>query len=522
MGLTAAVHAIFLLLALGACANQNATPTVTPVPEPTPTSVPPTAAPSGPQYWPTGGWRTSTPEEQGIDSEQLAELMDYLLEQQGTDIDSLMIVRNGYVVMDVYFYPFEKGMLHDLASATKSFTSSLIGIAIEQGHIQSVEQPVLDFFPERVVANLSAEKEAMTLEDLLTMRSGIECHGEVTVREMIASPDWGQFILDLPVISKPGLSYNYCSQNSHLLSAVIQEATGMSALSYAGQNLFGPLGIPDVTWPSDPQGNSWGWGDLKATPNDMAKLGYLYLNRGQWDGRQLVSEEWVAAATSGRSYGYQWWLKPSGAYYATGVGGQEIWVVPDKDLIVVMTGATGGGGANAWGDRLMSSRLLPLVESSAALPPNPDGVASLKSKILAAAKPAESQPKAIPPMPEIVSSVAGTTYAMDPNPAGIHSFSVDFPEESVALAKMRFADATHILWRIGLDDVLRFSPGLFGLTSGAKGWWESEDIFVVSREDIGSSRPREERISATFEDDEVTLQIENSDGAITVVGRLEE
>lgn len=506
-----------MVLLLGACTSQPAPATPSP-PPPTATPVLPTVTPNSPDYWPTAGWRTSTPEEQGIDSEELAELMDYLSE----GIDSLMIIRNGYVVLDAYFYPFTEGILHDLASATKSFTSSLIGIALEQGNIDGVEQPVLDFFPERSIANLSADKEAMTLENLLTMRSGIDCRGESTVREMMASPDWSQFILDLPVNTKPGTSYNYCSQNSHLLSAIIKETTGMSALSFAAQNLFGPLGIPDVTWPSDPQGNSWGWGDLKMAPHDMAKLGYLYLNRGQWDGRQLMSEEWVDAATTGQSYGYQWWLKPSGAYFATGVGGQEIWVVPEENLIVVMTGTTGGGGADAWGDRLMSSRILPLLKSSTALPPNPAGGASLESKILAAAEPVEIQPKTVPQMPEIAGSVADKTYVMDPNPAGIRSFSLDFPVESEALLKLRFDDDSSILWPIGLDDVLRFSPGLYGLASGAKGWWESENVFVVHRQDIGNSRWRAERISAAFEESVVSLQIENADGVLTVNGRIEE
>ncbi len=257
-----------------------------------------------------------------MDSELLAEMMDYLQEQNGFNIHSLLIIRNGHVVTDAYFYPFAQSRsLHDLASATKSFTSTLIGIAIAQGYIESVEQPVLDFFPESSVANLDANKSAMTLEDLLTMRSGFQCSGEASVREMMASPDWSQFTLDLPMAAEPGTRYVYCSPNSHLLSAIIQETTGMSALAFAQEHLFRPLGVSDVIWPTDPQGNNWGWGDLKLAPHDMAKLGYLFLNEGRWDGQQVVSAAWAKAATSGGSYGYQWWLKPSGAYFATGGGG---------------------------------------------------------------------------------------------------------------------------------------------------------------------------------------------------------
>lgn len=186
------VLSILLVLLLGACTSQTPTPTP---PPPTATPVPPTPTPTvaptsiEPDCWPFEGWRTSTPEERGMDSVQLAEMMDYLLEQNSFTIHSLLIIRNGYIVTDAYLYPFAPDTLHYLQSAGKSFTSSLIGIAIDKGYIEGVEQPVLDFFPERTVANLDANKEAMTLEDLLTMRSGFQCLDQSTVRQMQASPD---------------------------------------------------------------------------------------------------------------------------------------------------------------------------------------------------------------------------------------------------------------------------------------------------------------------------------------------
>ena len=290
------VISILIVLLLGACSSQTPNPsplTATPVPS-TPTSI-------ERDYWPTDGWRTSTPEEQGMDSEQLAEMMDYLQGSPGFTIHSLLIIRNGYIVTDATFYPFAQDSLHDLASATKSFMSTLIGIAIDKGYIESVEWPVLDFFPGRTVANLDANKEAMTLENLLTMRSGFECSNqgaESTDVQMEASPNWVQFTLDLPMATEPGTRYNYCNQNSLLLSAIIQETTGMSALAFAQEHLFGPLGVSDFIWPTGPQGNNRGWGDMKLAPHDMAKLGYLFLNQGLWDGQQVVSAAWGQAATS--------------------------------------------------------------------------------------------------------------------------------------------------------------------------------------------------------------------------------
>lgn len=527
------VLSILLVVLLGACTSQTPTPsppppTATPVP-PTPT---PTVAPTPIErdYWPTEGWRTSTPEEQGLDSEQLAELMDYLQRPKGFTIHSLLIIRNGYIVTDATFYPFAQGSLHDLASATKSFMSTLIGIAIDQGYIESVGQPVLDFFPERTVANLDANKEAMTLEDLLTMRSGFKCINqptEVTLSEMWASPDWSQFVLDLPMTAEPGTRYVYCSPNVHLLSAIIQETTRMSALEFAQEHLFGPLGVSDVIWPSDPQGNNWGWGDLKLAPHDMAKLGCLFLNKGLWDGQQVVSAAWVKAATSGGSYGYLWWLKPSGTYFATGRGGQEIWVLPDRDMVVVMTGASGGGGAGAWGDQLMRSHIIPLAESAEPLPPNPDGVAALESKIQAAAAPVQIQPEPVPPMPEIAQRVAGISYVIDDNQLGILSLTLSFPANDEAMLKVTTLGSGTLIadpqfeWLMGLDNVDRIAPGRFGMPTLAKGLWESDNIFVAHIDEIANLQKI--RVSLAFEGDQVTCEIwVDGTSAGTLIGRVEE
>jgi CubicO group peptidase (beta-lactamase class C family) len=498
------ILSILLVLILGACTSQ--TPNASP-PPPTATSVPPTPALIEREYWPTDGWRTSIPEEQGMDSEQLTEVLDYLQRRLG--IHSLLIIRNGYIVTDATFYPFAQDSLHDLASATKSFTSSLIGIAIDKGYIKSVEQPVLDFFPERTVANLDVNKEALTLENLLTMRSGFQCGGESTIRQMVASSDWTQFALDLPMAAEPGTRYNYCSPNSHLLSAIIQETTGMSALAFAREHFFGPLGVSDVIWPSDPQGNNWGWGDLKLAPHDMAKLGYLFLNQGLWDGQQVVSPAWVKAATSGSSYGYQWWLKPSGAYFATGVGGQEIWVLPDRDMVVVMTGGSGGGGAGAWGDQLMRSHIIPLTVSAEPLPPNPDGVAALESKIQDAAAPVQVQPEPVPPMPEVAQQVAGVSYVFEDNPVGYTSFTLSFPAHDEALLKVTTSGNSAetgppFEWLMGLDNVDRIAPGRFGMPTAAKGLWESDNNFVAHIDEIANRQKF--RLSVVFEGDQVTIE----------------
>ncbi len=308
-------------------------------------------APSGEieSYWPSEGWRYALPEDVGIDSAKLDEMMDYI-KVQGIGVDSVMVIRDGYVAMDSYFPPFDEGELHDIYSCTKSVTSTLIGFAIEEGYIESLDQRLLDFFPDRTVKNMNAWKEEITLRDLLTMSAGFELRGR-DVLKMIDSPDALQYVLDLEVIREPGTQFEYIDGISHLLSCILSETTGMNALEYARERFFTPLGIEEVEWESDSLERTWGWGTLHLTPHDMAKIGYLFLNEGRWEGEQIVSEEWVKEATKKHldirplapralpGYGYQWWVSSNGYYTALGGGGQFIHVVPDLDLVMVTTGS---------------------------------------------------------------------------------------------------------------------------------------------------------------------------------------
>lgn len=464
------------------------------------------------------GWRVSTPEAQGIDSVALAELVDHLRTQDNIAIHSLLIVRHGHVVADVYFHPYTPDAVHDLQSAVKSFESTLIGIAIDRGHIESVTQPILTFFPDRRVANVDADKESMTLEDLLVMRSGLLCGSDADLAE---SSDWVQSILDQPMIGEPGRAYDYCNSNFYLLSAILESATGMTESEFAEQNLFTPLDMGEILWPEAPREAAVGESHYAMTPRDMAKLGQLFLDGGVWDGEQVVSSAWVQAATGleNASYGYMWWLDSAG-YYATGVGGQEIWVVPDLDMVVVMTGATGGGGTGAWGSGLMYSRILPLAESETPLPSNPDGSAALDSETLLAAAPVPVAPT----LPETAQRVTGQTFMMDTNPAGLASVSLDFTEETQAAVNLGFSGGGRAEWLIGLDGTYRYFQGDAEFLSAATGWWESDDVFVVEQEEVGGVTT--ERLTVTFDSDRITLEIREfflgPVGEVTFTGRLQQ
>ncbi len=399
---------LLFLAAVTACTQPVSAPASTLVPATTPeiatTLVPVETPVTDPlAYWPTEGWRASTPEEQGMDSEMLAEMFETILEQ-GHDIDSVTVVRNGYVVADVTIYPFKPDSRHIIHSCTKSIVSALIGIAIEEGYIEGVDQPILDIFSDRTAANLDAQKEAMTLEHVLMMASGLECRDSYLyrwrgIREMERSDDWVQYVLDLPMAEPPESRFEYCNGGSFLLSAIIQETSGMSAADFAEEHLFGPLGISDVMWPTNPHGISIGWGELRMRPHDMAKIGYLYLNEGRWDGEQIVPSDWVALSTRKHidatlqdGYGYQWWVTEDadtqrpGVYMALGYAGQFIFAVPEKALVVAVTSELEDQDFYT-PQQLLDDYIIPAAESSAPLPANPDGVAALGASVDALANP---------------------------------------------------------------------------------------------------------------------------------------
>ncbi len=339
-------------------------------------------------YWPTAGWRMSIPEEQGMHSNILADMMELI--QKSYEIDSVSIVRNGYMVADVYFYPFSKGQKHIIHSCTKSIMSALIGIAIDKGHIKNVDQPIIEFFPDRTFSNLDELKQSITLENLLTMASGLKCRDSyiyswVGLSEMSTSNDWAQYVLDLPMSEPPGERFEYCNGASHLLSVIIQKTTNKRTLEFAKKNLFEPLGITDVRWQSSPQSIDIGWGRMWLKPHDMAKIGWLYLNKGRWGNKQILPSEWIEVSTRGHidasrfnHYGYQWWVDSAGYYMAVGYGGQSIFVVPAKNIVAVFTSDLPRRYFHI-PRKLLNEYIIPAAASSKPLPFNPEEKARLDS-----------------------------------------------------------------------------------------------------------------------------------------------
>ena len=292
-------------------------------------------------YWPTMGWRVSAPETQGLNSSGLEEFWNQL--NSKSNIGGIVLIRNGYIVFEEYYPGVGPDYIWDLASVTKSVTAAVLGVALADGYITNVNESVLDIFPDRTVANPDLRKDAMTIRNLLTMSSGFESDAGL----MGLSPDWLQYLLDLPMVREPGTHWRYDGGCSHFISTIVTRTTGLSMVDLAQTRLFGPMGITNYRWDADPQGNTIGFGNLAMTLRDLAKLGYLYLNNGTWGPFQLISADWVAECTQPHfqfshetGYGYQWWIDSEiSGYSMRGAGGKRAFVLPELDMVIVLGGA---------------------------------------------------------------------------------------------------------------------------------------------------------------------------------------
>ncbi len=449
----------------------------------------------------------SEDQEQGLDSVKLAQVLE-VIQKQNIQINSLLVIRNGMLVLDAYFYnPYDGKYPHDMASVTKSVMTTLIGIAAGQGKI-NLDESMLSYFPNRTIANLDDRKKRITVRHLTGMVNGFDSGcmtGDMeTLNQMRSHPDWVQATLDREMVREPGKNFCYDSPGMHLLSAILQEATGMTALEYAQQYLFEPLGIRDVIWESDPQGYTRGWGDLHLKPQDAAKIGFLFLNQGSWDGEQIVPADWVKEATrkqvnAGKDdYGYGWWIYDT-SYGASGRDGQHIFVVQSINAIVV---TTGGGFEYDQIDPLLSAAV---IDPANPLPANPEGVAQLDAALDSLVKPLLALPAR--EAPETAQLISGNTYIFEPNPVMLGRAMLDFSDPAEARIDLSLfgSEAT---WRVGLDGQYRQSPE----GSMQRGYWKDAQTFVIEVFDVGVNNRQ-----FTFTDGQLLVE---ADG-MTIKGKTE-
>jgi CubicO group peptidase (beta-lactamase class C family) len=347
------------------------------------------------------GWEIASLAEVGLREEPLIQLMNDLHELATRNVHSLVVVRDAKLVFEEYFlgpkfnlaqytgaFGFDRDDTHNLASVTKSITSTLFGIALDSGAIESVDTPVFDFFPEHADLLLQEPRRSeITLEHLLLMTSGLRWNDEVIpytepdndMVRMFTSSDPIRFALSTTVYADPGTDFEYCNANTNILGEVIARAVGQRLDHFAATHLFAPLGITDYEWQMISDDVVFASGDLRLRPRDMAKIGLLFLHRGVWNGAAVVSADWVDAATArivtpdgahgwADGYGYGWWhwdLPVGGAvhhvYMAAGWGGQWIFVAPADDLVFVTTGGSYFNAAAMPADRMLSQYLLPAI-----------------------------------------------------------------------------------------------------------------------------------------------------------------
>src|SRR5262249_21723839 len=316
------------------------------------------------------GWKVGAPESVGLAGDKLCPMLKWLEGWKQANVHAVLVARKGTLVFEHYFagpderlgrsqgkVEFGPETKHDERSVSKSVTSLVLGIAIDHGWIKSVDERVFSYFPQYAELR-TPEKEKITLRDLLTMSSGLEWHefgipytsAENSEIRMDTSPDPYKFALSPAMVSTPGQVWNYSSGSTELLGAVLRKATGKPLDELARTLLFEPLGITDVEWYKYAGGNPSAAAGLRLRPRDLAKIGQLILQRGAWNGKQVVSSSWIDASTAPSInglqlyfYGYQYWLGRSLVgkrevhwISAVGLGGQRIMVVPDFDLVVVV------------------------------------------------------------------------------------------------------------------------------------------------------------------------------------------
>ena len=312
----------------------------------------------------------------GFDASSIKGMVNKIADGTHKNIHSVLIIKDGKLVLEEYFYEYDRSKLHQLRSVTKSFESALVGVAIDKGIIKSKHERVLSFFPEYDLQNLSEDKKKITIENLLTHQSGLDCDiddesSPGSEMKMGASDDWVKFTLDLPMIDKPGNRGRYCSGGVIVLGRIIEKVTGKSINDFASWHLYKPLGISNFKWNFKPDSSSAeSFCQISLAPRDMAKFGLLYLNSGKYNGKQIVSSEWVKQSLAKHSvvnntdYGYLWWrqwLNVSGrrveGVTAKGNGGQRIYLWQDLNMVAVITG--GNYNEQSPSDQLLINYILP-------------------------------------------------------------------------------------------------------------------------------------------------------------------
>ena len=434
--------------------------------------------------------RTSAPEAQGVPSQSVQTFIE-TLEKEVDAPHGIVIVRHGHVIAQGWWSPYQRDGTHMLYSLSKSFTSTAIGMLADEGKID-IDAPVLSFFPDDGPKEPSANLKAMRVRDLLSMNTG---HHNDTLAALTQGGDdnWPRRFLSLEVEHHPGTHFRYNTGATYMCSAILQKITGKTVLEYLTPRLFKPLGIEKPTWENDPKGvNVGGWG-LKVTTQDIARFGQLYLQRGEWEGKRLLSANWVALASAAQTdngtnpdsdwnqgYGFQFWRCRHNGFRGDGAFGQFCIVMPDQNAVIAITAGQGDMQKTL---NLIWEHLLPAMKDGA-LPANKSAADALAKKLASLNHPTvKGDAKSA-----LAAKVSGKVFTLEDNAAKLKSvaLAIDGAKTTLVLTteqgEQRFA--------IGFDawatsDVMFHKLGIpIAATTAmqpvaASGAWTSGDTFTI-------------------------------------------
>jgi CubicO group peptidase (beta-lactamase class C family) len=465
----------------------------------------------------------SVPEAEGVASPGILDFLQ-AIDYSSHELHSFMLVRHGKVVAEAWWNPYRPELKHTMYSVSKSFTSTAIGFAVSEKRLR-VGDKVISFFPQYAPASTGSYLSELTVKDLLTMSVGQDPDPTGKIWE---TAGWEKAFLETPIVNKPGSRFLYNSMGTYMLSAIVTKVTGQKVSDYLKPRLLDPLGITDYDWETSPTGSSTGGWGLRLRTEDMAKFGQVLLNKGLWNGRQVLSTGWIEEATSRQilqspdaaqeqrdksdwlqGYGYQFWRCRHNAFRADGAFGQYIIIMPEPDAVIAITSQTNDmqGVLN-----LIWEHLLPALQESK-LPTNEAGVAALQHKLTGLAIPVPSRGVASP----LESTVSGRTYLIAANDKNLKNVSFKF-NEGRCEATFEYDNATHLIpmgagaWvlsetaRPGPNFVAGAKDTLKGLPpfkiAAAYGWKDNNTLELTLRY---IESPHTETILATFDGEHLVL-----------------
>ncbi len=486
----------------------------------------------------------STPEAEGVSAQSIITFLDSVA-QSKHELHSFMLLRHGKVIAEGWWSPYRPDLKHTLYSLSKSFTATAVGFANAEKKL-SLSDKVVSFFPNQLPDTVSPYLQQLTIQDLLTMSVGQDPEPS----NINMDTNWVKGFLAAPIVHEPGTAFLYNSMGTYMLSAIVQKTTGQKVVDYLKPRLFEPLGISGMDWETDPKGiNTGGWG-LRLKTEDIAKFAQLFLQRGVWNGKQLLPPGWVEEASMAKiiqhpdlpqdkrdlsdweqGYGYQMWRCRNNAYRGDGAFGQYAIVIPEKDAVIAITSES----ADMQGElNLVWNILLPAMQKDK-LPADAQANAALQQRLASLALPVPENH----PAPATVATIAGKTFAMEPNSMHIQTISFDFKDDRCTVT-VKGDTATYVLpfgagkWQMGETTmhgpylVTRAKNNLTGLppfkVADSYTWLDENTLELVVRY---IESPHTETMLCHFNGNNMTVEVKRSfntnapDAVVTLKGAMQ-